>query len=40
MDLGCMRLFGLIAAADLEMRNLRLFFNQATAAMTGIPRSR
>jgi len=28
-----MRLFGRIAAADLEARNLRLFFNQVTAAI-------
>ncbi len=40
MGLGCMRLFALFAAAELEGLNLRLFFNQATAAMTGIPRSR
>ncbi len=35
-----MRLFALFAAADLDYRNLRLFFNQATACITGIPRSR
>ncbi len=31
-----MRLFGRIAAADLEALNLRLFFNQATAAIDGL----
>lgn len=35
-----MRLFGRIAAADLEARNLRLLFNQPTAAITGMPRMR
>lgn len=41
MDLAYMRLFVRAVAADLEGRNLRLFFNQATACcITGIARSR
>jgi len=35
-----MRLFGRSAAAELEGRDLRLFFNQATAVMTGTMGSR
>jgi hypothetical protein len=33
-----MRLFGRSAAADLEGRNLRLFFNQATAMIDRMAR--